>query len=318
MRITYLVVKNFAKWMKAVTPPDVSFDVIGANPDNLKSVEKLLREYCLDLSYDECKRLYVEQLLHGRRVKTEEDIEAEAVTNAERSMSYYNGTTSVSEAFKRIYDKYGEVIYKVNLDPEEINNYPELSVLYDYVSLKFKCSDIEIARVNDLMRFSEKVDYYEGDPIDAYRDYKQGFNLKDARSFDDLTGMAGEVGIVYPRDYKDKIMFLVCHRGYEEEIKYVVLTHNVRDNPIIEIKFSETLEPRFIETQKKQLKERLDRLRRRYNELLQKEKTLSEKELEELDKLEKQISMINLRLIELETAKHVTKKTRTGFIALVY
>jgi len=107
LRITYIVIKQFARWVREVTPPTIDIRIFGLNPDDLETVKAFLEENCRDLTYNECKEWFLKTYLQGIRARTEEEIENMALSQTLQMMSYYLETTSVSEAFKRIYMKYG-------------------------------------------------------------------------------------------------------------------------------------------------------------------------------------------------------------------
>jgi len=317
VRITYIVVKNFARFMKEVTPESISFDVIGVDPDNLESVRKFLEEECSDLDYDECKSHYIKTYLHGMVKKDEEWIEQEALTRAEQDLSYYLGTTRVSEAFKKIYAKYGDAIYNVNMNPRSVEDYPELSMLFDYMFLKYKCSDVEIARVEDLARLSSMIDDYEGDPEKAYYDFKIGYNLRDASRLLDLSGKLGEIGVLYPKG-TEKLLTLVCHLGFNEEIKYMIVTHNLEEQPLIVMKIQQEVEQARASRELEELRRKYEELKKRYDELWARRRTLTREEAEELENLEMQLGELLTKMMELEQKQAKPRIKRGGYIALVY
>jgi len=192
-----------------------------------------------------------------------------------------------------------------------------LGILFDYVSIKYKCVDIEISKIEDLKRFSEKIDYYEANPEEAYNDYLTAFNLKPASKIYDLSGGVGEIAVIYPRGKENNLLTLTCFMEDSSGIRYMIITHNL-EQPLIVIRFSETTQPRGVEQQINELKKRLEILKKRYDELYSRIKQLTEKELSELDRLETEIATLNMKILELEAKKTRPVKTRTGYIALVY
>jgi len=228
------------------------------------------------------------------------------------------GTTRVSEAFKKIYAKYGDAIYNVNMNPKSVEDYPELSMLFDYMFLRYKCSDVEIARVDDLMRFGNMVDYYEGSPEDAYIDYKNGFNLRDASKLTDLAGGIGEVGVLYPKGTDEKLLTLVCHLGTDEEIKYMIVTHNLEEQPLIVMKIIQQPGEARASRELEELRRKYEELKKRYDELWARRRTLTREEAEELEELEMRLGELLTKIMELEQRQQKPKVRRGGYIALVY
>ncbi|MEM4827782.1 MAG: hypothetical protein QXK07_07085, partial [Desulfurococcaceae archaeon] len=137
MRITYIVAKAFANWVKKVTPNEL-MDSLEFDPDDVYQVMRWLEETCGDLEYTECKELFVREYLHGMRKKEEKDIEYENLMYAEMQMDYYFQTRSISEAFKRVYNEYRDKILSVNVDPRSIDELFLFSVLVDYITARYK------------------------------------------------------------------------------------------------------------------------------------------------------------------------------------
>ncbi|MEM4620559.1 MAG: hypothetical protein QW607_10145, partial [Desulfurococcaceae archaeon] len=159
IRLNYIVVSAFQRFVKKVTPDyllsKLSFDV-----NDLNSVENWIIENCFDLTYDECKDKFIEIELHGFEKK---QIEEQWETSVYQTMSYYLETFHVSEAFKKIYKRYGDSIYSINMIPEKIEDFFELQVLFDYINCKYKCVDFSIDSKSDLFRFTTMIEEYELD-----------------------------------------------------------------------------------------------------------------------------------------------------------
>ncbi|MEM4619761.1 MAG: hypothetical protein QW607_06055 [Desulfurococcaceae archaeon] len=222
IRLNYIVVSAFQRFIKKITP-EYLINKLSFNPDDLESVENWIVENCFDLTYDECKDKFIEIELHGFEKK---DLENIWETGVSQAMDYYLGTLQVSDSFKKIFNKYGDSIYSINMIPEKINDFFELQVLFDYINCKYKCVDFSIDSKSDLYRFTTMIEEYELD-IDLEQLWNQVstvFKVQPANTIYDLIFEFNKLMLFIPN--VDKIYFLTCYlENSNEKVKGLILTH---------------------------------------------------------------------------------------------
>ncbi|MEM4570135.1 MAG: hypothetical protein QXE66_02375 [Desulfurococcaceae archaeon] len=240
MRITYIVAKAFAQWVKKVTPDEV-YDYLEFDPDDIQQVMRWLEETCSDLEYTECKELFIREYLHGMRKKEEKDIEYENLMYSEMQMDYYFGTRSISEAFKKVYSEYKNKILSVNVDPRSIDELPLFSILVDYITAKYKCIDYSVETINSILRFTHMIESYDPKrvkPEELWTQISMVFNIKPAIRITELVFTFDQLALFYPAH--NEIYYLLCY--FEpmdtEQVRAVILTHNV-EHPTLVISVEE-------------------------------------------------------------------------------
>ncbi len=235
MKITYITAKAFAQWVKKVTPEEILED-LEFDPDNVDEVMRWLEETCGDLEYTECKDLFVREYLHGIRKKEEKDIEYENLMYAEMQMDYYFQTRSISEAFKKVYNEYKNKILSVNVDPRSIDELFLFSVLVDYITAKYKCIDYSVETVNTILRFTHMIESYDPKrikPEELWSQVTTFFNIRPAQRITELIFTFDNLALFYP--ITSELYYLVCYMEpfNSEQIRAVVLTHNVEDPTLV-------------------------------------------------------------------------------------
>jgi len=111
---------------------------------------------------------------------------------------------------------------------------------------------------------------------------------------------------------------LVCHLGFDEEIKYMVVTHNLEDQPLIVMKIQQEVEQARASRELEELRRKYEELKKRYDELWARRKTLTFEEAEELENLEMQLGELLTKIMELEQRQRKPRVRKGGYIALVY
>ncbi|MEM1925225.1 MAG: hypothetical protein QXH44_09165 [Pyrobaculum sp.] len=227
MRVTYITAKAFANWVKKVTPEE-ALDYLEFDPDNIEQVMKWLKETCADLSYSECKDLFIKQYLHGVRKKEEEDIEYEMIKYSEMQVDYYFQTRLISEMFKKVYNEYKDKILSVNVDPRSVDELPLFSIMVDYLTAKYKCMDYSVEDTRSIHRFTDMIEAYDPrriTPETLWAQVSTLFNVRPAHKITELTFTFGNLALFYP--LTNNLYYLVCYLEQldMEQAKMLILTH---------------------------------------------------------------------------------------------
>jgi hypothetical protein len=221
---TPVVVRNFVNTLRKIFPKDFDFQILGFNINDRESVKRYLLEECEDLEYHECLR---------KIVKAYESIiqkEYDYLGEAQRQMNYYLGTPYVSEAFKKIYQKYKDRIIDLLLSED----HQELSLIEDYLTAKYGCVDYDVRRFTDLTQLRFKTQFIEAGGLELFAEQLATYmNLRPATTRYELFDYAFMLGVATTQND----FMLVCITQYiDESIKGTVITSS--DKPFILINFN--------------------------------------------------------------------------------
>lgn len=249
IKTTYVTVKSFMNFVNKITPETLKTKLT-IDITDINQVERWIKEHCQDLTYKECKEKFIEMELRGLTEKSKEEAEAEYFNYVMMDVQNYLGTTLVSEAFKKVYEKYKDMILSVNVDETNINDMPELETLFEYVRLKYKCEDVTVLSLRDLYSYG-MIETYQGTAEQYFNDLMSVFNIRPANNILELVFTVNterniqepftDLFLVYKKDTKP--IFLVCYyTGYLDVlIKFMLLTHSEKDPVIIsKVKFNKS------------------------------------------------------------------------------
>lgn len=219
MKITPIIIKQFREFLKRNIRRDVDLEVIGINLQDENTIKSFLKEFCLDLTYSECKKRIME--LYPQLFKyTSSEYEEEAL----RQMDYYLGTPYVSEAFKVLYKRYSSIFEKAKYLPaiDELMEETELPLITDVLTSRYGCIDYDVRRFEDLRAIGIYVhDLRDMDVEKAFEQfialgYRESSDRRDYITYLSFLGVAG-----YLSDY-----YLICivEYGKEGEDKGTVIT----------------------------------------------------------------------------------------------
>ena len=212
MKPTPVVVRNFINYVRKIFPKDFDFQILGFDINDRESVKRYLLEECENLEYHECLR---------KIVKAYESIiqkEYDYLGEAQRQMNYYLGTTYVSEAFKKIYQKYKDRIIDLLLSED----HQELSLVEDYLTAKYGCVDYDIRRLSELPQLGVKTQFIQAGDLQLFAGQMAiQFNLRPATSRLELFDYAFYLALASTQnDY-----YLICITQYiNESIKGTIIT----------------------------------------------------------------------------------------------
>ncbi|MEM2262115.1 MAG: hypothetical protein QXK24_06660 [Ignisphaera sp.] len=219
MKITPIIIKQFREFLKRSMKPGADLEIIGINLKDDETIKSFLKEFCLDLTYSECKKRIMD--LYPQLFKyTPSEYEEEAL----RQMDYYLGTPYVSEAFKVLYKRYSSIFEKAKYLPaiDELMEETELPLITDVLTSRYGCIDYDVRRFEDLRAIGIYVhDLRDMDVEKAFEQfialgYRESSDRRDYLSFLGFLGVAG-----YLSDY-----YLICivEYGKEGEDKGTVIT----------------------------------------------------------------------------------------------
>jgi hypothetical protein len=199
MRITYITIKAFRKWLKE-SIGDFDPQELGIDLESDESIKRFLKEYCEDLTYQECKEKIKELF---PIIKEKKDLDAEVKAEADQMLTYYFSTVYVSRIFKDLYKKYTELeelkrrvskfsdLFDVTLHEalsgisEEVDEYLALiKIFIDGITTLYNCKELDV-RSTDLGVYGigyepvkTSIDLY-AEQLITYKDFKPAETRKD-------------------------------------------------------------------------------------------------------------------------------------------
>lgn len=180
MKITPIVVNAFIKYLKELTiEQGVDPAIIGFQTISPEEVKRFLEEHCKDLETSECKSKILDMYPALSYVK---EADREALRFAEMELSHEYGTSYISEAFKKLTQKYS---YTELMDMLMDIQGTELEIFRDYVIGKWGASDIDIRRLHEVIVYGVKaMEIRYGSPQLFLKQSLQAFNLKMAKKIE--------------------------------------------------------------------------------------------------------------------------------------
>ncbi len=213
MRITYITAEAFREFLRRKFSDEI-YDALGVDPERIETIEKYLQEHCADLTYSEClKKVEQEYSMYKKK-----EID-ELVSQARAVLSHYLGTPYISDAFKLLYNRYGEQIRELFLQ----NQLEEFSLIKDVLDLELGCKDYDIRTATELSAYFGVALQYVYDVtqflLQVVRDYMK---FRATTDLMDLGGDLSGIGIVLPVN-KDP-WILLCMYAEREGL---VVTHTL-------------------------------------------------------------------------------------------
>ncbi len=213
MRITYVTVEAFKSFLERKFSDEI-YDALGVDPERLETIERFLLENCADLTYTECIKKVEQEYSIYRKKEIDE-----LISQARAVLSHYLGTPYVSDAFKKLYDKYGEQIRELFLQ----NKLEEFELIKDVLDLELGCRDYDIRTATELSIHFGAALQHAYDVVQfllqVVRDYMK---FKPTDDIMDLGGDLSGIGIVLPM-HKDP-WILLCMFTEREGL---IVTHTL-------------------------------------------------------------------------------------------
>jgi len=210
LKITPIVVMNFAKWLQEKLKEGFDPAVLGIDFRKPETIQKYLEENCADLTYNECKMITEKKFKPAMKQEHEYDPEY-AVYVVKAQFEEYFGTDKVSIAFKKMLMSHPEIEH---FPPEERARVEGMDLLLEYARLKYQCSDFDVRDIISMINiYGISVQPIQPGTLESfYEQMKSYFGYIDARSIDDLVAPFTKLYVAYETKFIPTAF--VCVRGF--------------------------------------------------------------------------------------------------------
>ncbi len=210
MKITPIVVMNFAKWLQGKLKEGFDPAVLGIDLRKPETIQKYLEENCADLTYNECKMITEERVKTAMKNEVQYDPEYELYVIKEQFEEYF-GTDKISIAFKKMLMSHPEIEH---LPPEERARVEGMDLLLEYARLKYRCSDFDVRDIISMINtYGISVQPIQPGTLESfYEQMKSYFGYIDARSIDDLVSEFTKLYVAYETKFIPTAF--VCVKGF--------------------------------------------------------------------------------------------------------